>query len=216
MEDSEIQRVWSEIRATGSLNFKYLQQATPYELAPFISANMLNYPSNHIISAGYLLDEIDVKLFRSYVEKLTPASAVTVLRSRTFSWLADDTPNDATPPQKDAKQGEGANRKEPWYGVSYHTEAPSPQLLDAWTGSREGRDKGFSLSLPGPNPFICYELADADMSARPFLSTPSSPSSSSVAVGLDGGAEEELSAVRVLRSKPPTPVLKGEIKNEMK
>ena len=216
MEDSEIQRVWNEIKATGSLNFKYREQATPYELAPFISANMLNYPSNHIISAGYLLDDIDVALFRSYVAKLIPQTAVTVLRSRTFDWLPDDTPNDSTDPSIETKQGEGANRKEPWYGVSYHTEVPSSEQFNKWSNHREGKKGEINtcLSLPGPNPFICYDLANAEIvtkvspqSSNSFASS-SSPSSSSVL--MDGNVEsEEKVAAPLLRSARPFPLPEG-------
>ena len=113
MEDAEIIRVWNEIKASGSLNFKYREQATAYELAPFIASNMLTYPPNHIISAGYLLDDIDISLFRKYVSKLQPESAVTTLRSRTYSWLPDDTPNDASPPDENTPVGQGANRMSP-------------------------------------------------------------------------------------------------------
>lgn len=201
MEDSEIQRTWNEIRVSGSLNFKYREQATAYELAPFISANMLNYPSNHIISAGYLLDDIDIELFRSYVEKLKPETAVTVLRSRTYSWLADDAPNDSTPPAIDTKDGEGANRKEPWYGVSYRTDSPSTELFSTWTGQREGTTAGLPLSLPGPNPFICYELADA------VINPPTSSFlASSSTLDINGDLIEEVEGTRLLRSPPPVRV----------
>ena len=197
MEDSEIQRVWNEIKASGSLNFKYREQATAYELAPFIAGNMLNYPPNHIISAGYMLDDLDISLFRQYVSKLVPESAVTVLRSRKYSWLADDTPNDASPPVSDTPVGEGANRKEPWYGVSYHSDSPSTELLTAWKSHREGSVKeseSFSLSLPGPNPFICYELADVVL-------TPPSSAHSTSSVAADGSAP-----VRTLRSARPVAI----------
>ena len=209
MEDSEIQRVWNEIKASGSLNFKYREQATAYELAPFISANMLNYPSNHIISAGYLLDDIDIELFRSYVEKLKPETAITVLRSRNYSWLVDDTPNDSTLPAPDTKDGEGANRKEPWYGVSYRTDAPSSELFDTWVGHREGTKTGLSLSLPGPNPFICYELADAVISPRNDVTTSTSIPTTSATIGTDGSlTESDQIEIRtpVLRSTPPVRV----------
>jgi hypothetical protein len=66
---------------------------------------MLTYPMNHIISAGYLLDEIDVSQVREYISKLTPTTAVTLIRSRTFDWLPDDTPNDATEPDRNTLSG---------------------------------------------------------------------------------------------------------------
>jgi secreted Zn-dependent insulinase-like peptidase len=201
MDDSEIKRVWNEIKASGSLNFKYREQATAYELAPFIAGNMLNYPSNHIISAGYMLDDLDISLFRQYVSKLVPESAVTVLRSRTYSWLADDTPNDATPPVPDTPLWEGANRKEPWYGVSYHSDSPSSDLLSTWKSHREGsgeKSESFSLSLPGPNPFICYELADVVLTA-PIAHTASS-------VAADGSPQKGEAPVRTLRSARPVAI----------
>ena len=203
MEDDEIQRVWNEIKASGSLNFKYREQATAYELAPFIAANMLNYPSNHIISAGYVLDDLDIPSFRQFVSKLVPESAVSVLRSRTYSWLPDDTPNDASPPVPDTPLGEGANRKEPWYGVSYHSDSPSSELLSTWKSHRDGsveKSKAFSLSLPGPNPFICYELADV------VLTAPSTVHSSTSGPA-DGVTQKVADAtVRTLRSAYPVAI----------
>jgi hypothetical protein len=40
MKDSDLQRVWSEIKASGSINFRYREKATAYELAPFIAGNI--------------------------------------------------------------------------------------------------------------------------------------------------------------------------------
>jgi hypothetical protein len=87
------------------INFRYREKATAYELAPFIAGNMLTYPMNHIISAGYLLDDIDLSQVREYISKLTPTTAVTLIRSRTFDWLPDDTPSDATEPDRNTLSG---------------------------------------------------------------------------------------------------------------
>lgn len=212
MEDSEIKRVWSEIKTTGSLNFKYREQATPYELAPFIAGNMLTYPPHHIISAGYLLDDVDINLFRDFVSKLLPDRAITTLRSRTFDWLPDDTPNDATPPDVHTPQGLGANKKEPWYGVSYHTEAPSDTLLKSWKIHRDGSIKtsdsfklspSSSLSLPSANPFICYELADAPLLKPTYIASTTTTSTSTT---LESSIEGIPSMQRLLRSKPPVAI----------
>jgi secreted Zn-dependent insulinase-like peptidase len=211
LDDAEIKRVWSEIKTTGSLNFKYREQATPYELAPFIAGNMLNYPSHHIISAGYLLDDVDISQFREFVGKLLPERAITTLRSRTFDWLPDDTPNDATAPDVHTPQGVGANRKEPWYGVSYHTEAPSSTLLNTWKSHRDGSVKASdafkqspssSLSLPSANPFICYELADAPLLKPTYVTTAASETA------LESGPEGLTGMQRVLRSKQPVAIRK--------
>lgn len=190
MDDAEIIRVWNEIKASGSLNFKFREQATAYELAPFIAANMLTYPPNHIISAGYLLDDIDISLFRKYVSKLQPESAVITLRSRTYSWLPDDTPNDASQPDENTPVGQGANRKEPWYGVPYHSEVPSSDIFKTWESHRAGTasPKAVKLSLPGPNPFICYDLAEATLTAPTEV------------IGTTGKRD------RLLRSANPVPI----------
>ena len=218
MEDSEIKRVWSEIKTTGSLNFKYREQATPYELAPFIAGNMLTYPPHHIISAGYLLDDVDINLFRDFVSKLLPDRAITTLRSRTFDWLPDDTPNDATPPDVHTPQGSGANKKEPWYGVSYHTETPSDALLKSWRIHRDGSVKttdsfksspSSSLSLPSANPFICYELADAPLLKPTYItSTTTTSTSTSTSITPEGSIDGIPGMQRLLRSKPPVAIRK--------
>ena len=62
--------------------------------------------------------------------------------------------------------GQGANRRERWYGVHYHAEPFSPAQLARWTQQRHGQDSFgaavagvVSMMLPGPNPYISYDLA---------------------------------------------------------
>lgn len=109
--------------------------------------------------------------------------------------------------------GVGANRKEPWYGVSYHTEAPSADMHKNWMATRSGEIQGPPLSLPGPNEYICYELADAPIKES---------TEHIVSVGLTGEVEEDTNVEkaegldkggRLLRSAKPTPVTRGDSTN---
>ena len=96
MSDQEIVHAWNEIKATNSIDFSYRDKATVYELAPYIAGNMLTYPLEHIISKGWLLDDIDIIQFREYVSKLIPRTSLTMLRSRDFSWLPNDSDSTGT------------------------------------------------------------------------------------------------------------------------
>lgn len=159
----ELLRIWEEIRVSGRINFKYQQKSTAYELAPDLVDNMLSYPLHHVLSAGYILDELDISQFRQFLALLQPGRAVTYLRSLSFAdWIPEDTPTDLEPFDEEtsmAPVGKGANRKEPWYGVPYHVQ---PWVLGAPSHAAQHSVVTASrapFSLPAPNDFLCYEFA---------------------------------------------------------
>lgn len=84
--DAELTQYWQEMRTINSLDFQYKEKNTAYELAPHLSSNMLDYPAQHIVSAGWLMDEdFDLALFRSYLSRLSREKSVVFLRSKSFA-----------------------------------------------------------------------------------------------------------------------------------
>lgn len=92
--DEQLQSVWAEMRAINTLDFQYKQKSSAYELAPKLAANMLEYRSDHILSAGWLMDEkVDVPLLRQFVGSMVPQRSLVFLRSKAFG---EDTSTAAT------------------------------------------------------------------------------------------------------------------------
>jgi secreted Zn-dependent insulinase-like peptidase len=116
--------------------------------------------------------------------------------------------------------GQGANRRERWYGVHYHAEPFSPAQLARWTEQRHGQDSfGAAVAgvmpmvLPGPNPYISYDLAHGPVATdRPAPQI--TATATATATATDGtthpadaatvGAGAGMGAGVRLRSDPPT------------
>jgi secreted Zn-dependent insulinase-like peptidase len=83
--DVDLMRYWTEMRTINALDFQYREKTSAYELAPQLSSHMLDYPPEHIISAGWLMDErVDLPLVREFIAKLVPDKSLVFLRSKTF------------------------------------------------------------------------------------------------------------------------------------
>ena len=168
MSDSDLLQLWNEIKTASAIDFRYRAKATAYELAPQLAANMLKYPPNHIISAGWLLDDLNIELFRDFVGRLVPNRAITLIRSRSFSWIPDDNELSHVGVPDDIRTIN--MKKEPWYGVPYHQE-DTPELYQCiWEDARRGKacsDGLSALSIPSLNPYICYELKNAELPPIP-------------------------------------------------
>lgn len=91
--DDELRRIWSEMRTINAVDFQYQQKQTAYELAPYLASHMLDYPPHHILSAGYVLEDIDLDLVRSYLRELQPSNSMLILRSQSFNDLGSDDPS---------------------------------------------------------------------------------------------------------------------------
>jgi len=91
--DDELRRIWSELRTINIVDFQYQQKQTAYELAPYLASHMLDYPPHHILSAGYVLEDIDLDLVRSYLQELQPSNSMVILRSQSFDDLGSDDPS---------------------------------------------------------------------------------------------------------------------------
>lgn len=148
--DTELQRVWKEIKSISAIDFNFQEKSSAYELAPFVSKQMLDVPIKHVFSAGYLLDDsVDIKEFRKFCRLLCPERAVMILRSETFDWLPLDSSVEEDKPLC-INATKVYNQKEKYYGIHYHLEKFNTDNLDA--------SNVFDTAIPSANPYIAYEL----------------------------------------------------------
>ena len=84
--DDELRRAWTEMRTINALDFQYREKNTAYELAPQLAASMLEYKPEHILSAGWLLDEeVDLPTVRAFADKLSLDNSLVFLRCKTYA-----------------------------------------------------------------------------------------------------------------------------------
>jgi secreted Zn-dependent insulinase-like peptidase len=84
--DAELAQYWQEMRTIYSLDFHYMEKTTAYELAPQLSSNMLDYPAQHIVSAGRLVDDhVEIPLVRAFLAKLASDKSLVFLRCKNFA-----------------------------------------------------------------------------------------------------------------------------------
>jgi len=84
--DAELQRAWTEMRTINALDFQYREKNTAYELAPELANNMLEYRAEHILSAGWLLDEqVELPRVRAFADRLRLDNSLVFLRCKHFA-----------------------------------------------------------------------------------------------------------------------------------
>jgi len=193
--DETLLRSWQEIRAVSSLEFQFQEKATAYELAPFIARQMVQYPLECVLSEGWLLDDIDLHSVRRFLGQIEASLGVVVLRSKDFSYIPDDSMSLlATPQEHDETIGKGHNQVEEWYGVPYFSTRVALPTMEKWQAAALTQDK--ETTLPEPNDFIAYELADKKIdyssSDKKLRSSPPSRVFSSEDALANGKAREEV------------------------
>lgn len=163
--------IWSEICSINSLEFQYQERSTPYELAPYLASTMLDYPLNHVLSAGWLLDnDFPTDLMINFLNKLKRDKSMIIIRSKSFAWLPDDD-RDLTAIVKKVEEVQNQKKHiliEPHYGVPYDF---SP-LEEIGTDSQEYNSV---LQLPKPNTYISTELIGKEMDTSRSEKLRSSP-----------------------------------------
>lgn len=151
--DSELRRIWEEIKSISSIDFNFQEKSSAYEIAPFVSKQLLDVPVKNVFSAGYLLDDIDIEQFRSFCKLLIPSRATMILRSETFDWLPLDSPIQ-TDDSICGSTNLSYNQREPWYGVHYHVEKIDEKVEDLISNLTP------ETVIPSENRYIAYELAN--------------------------------------------------------
>ena len=90
-DNEKLMELWEELRAVRALEFQYLEKTNAYETAPMLAERMLDFPLEKVLSAGYLLGNLDVSQLRDFLSMLTSSRSVVFLRSQSFENLpADD------------------------------------------------------------------------------------------------------------------------------
>ena len=151
--DSELRRIWEEIKSISSIDFNFQEKSSAYEIAPFVSKQLLDVPVKNVFSAGYLLGDIDIEQFRSFCKLLVPSRAIMILRSETFDWLPLDSPIQSDDSFCDSTSL-SYNQREPWYGVHYHVEKIDEKVEDLISNLTP------ETVIPSENRYIAYELAN--------------------------------------------------------
>ena len=82
--NEKLMELWEELRIVRALEFQYLEKNNAYETAPMLAERMLDYPLEEILSAGYLLGNLDVSQLRDFLSMLTASRSVIFLRSQSF------------------------------------------------------------------------------------------------------------------------------------
>lgn len=88
--NEKLMELWEELRIVRALEFQYLEKNNAYETAPMLAERMLDYPLEEILSAGYLLGNLEVPQLRDFLSMLTASRSVIFLRSQSFSNLPVD------------------------------------------------------------------------------------------------------------------------------
>lgn len=144
----DLNQVWAELRAQNILDFSYQEKSTAYGLAPFLSRQMAVYPMEHVLSEGWLLDEMTeeelarvIDISKSY---LRPERSVTVLRNQQLykQWIAEDNIHITNPYHSDCvdmavelltKSGDGVGSDTDTVGDT--SEPSAPNRVEMWYGT---------------------------------------------------------------------------------
>jgi secreted Zn-dependent insulinase-like peptidase len=85
--EKELSRIWNEMKMMKKISFLFEEGASAYETSPMIAESMLDYPLEDVLSAGQLLDEIDMKEFYSYLDRMIVSDAMKENSSASLSFL---------------------------------------------------------------------------------------------------------------------------------
>ena len=198
-------RLWEEMRTINALDFSFQEKSSAYALAPHLTYQMMKYPLHHVLSEGWLLDNLDLDLYKQFCTYLKPTRSVVILRNqKDHEWLGNDDPQCVTAeralatfgvdtehfalfPSSPRTPSKQPNRVELHYGIPYHIGAAPKEILHCGAESIEATvtaPTDVRSSFPAPNEFICFDLKHAQDSLS-----------------------NAVDATHILRSEPPKCVL---------
>ena len=221
-KDDKLNELWEELRIVRALDFQYLEKNNAYETAPSLAAQMLDYPLEEVLSAGYLLKKLEVSLLRDFLSLMTADRNVIFLRSQSFHHLPVDNADyvdfllEACKDQvkKPDCESPAPVRSYAFAPISDFEHSSSSESLEKekivepyygvsyelekFSFPEDVQESVDSLALPEPNRFLCMELlspkyfSDADENERLVFESES-----------EKEKEKEENGVKVLRSAPP-------------
>ena len=170
MESNKFIEIWSEMKNSRDLEFRYQEKTDSISMASSLASNLNFYSLEHVVSVGRTYDDIDINdvvKMRDYIHKLIPANSVIIQRNPDFkSWISEDgmyghnEEEQVSEPQVKANAafGDCANSIDTHYGVPFHKEKISDEDLSKFENAMKASINNFEL--PGKNRFIPSELME--------------------------------------------------------
>ena len=132
--------VFNECKDLNAMQFRFKDKERPQSYVCSLAGHLHDYPSEEVLTAGYLLTEWRPEAITEVLDHLTPASVRVAVVAQQYSERCQST--------------------EPWYGAKYSCEAIPEDKIKAWDscGVHE------KLRLPDKNDFIPtnFELCERD------------------------------------------------------
>ena len=191
--------IWRDLRDASAIDFRYQDRFSGYDISQSLVYNMIRYPSEHVFSAGAVLDEdINSDLCATMLRGFTPERGLVLLKSSEYTWLPQDLPNvnvseaismnghmssssqsvDNTATTVESLQ---PNRIEKYYGVHYRVDPVDKNTLQTWHTARHTSPSSvvvsseasavasWQLRLPVLNAYISHELLTRAPQSPPSL-----------------------------------------------
>ena len=122
--------VFNECKDLNLMQFRFKDKERPQSYVCSLAGSLHDYPTEEVLTAGYLLTDWDPDLITSVLSHLTPEAVRVAVIAQQFSEQCEQT--------------------EPWYGAKYQTEKIEQDKIQSW--SRCGLNE--KLRLPDRNDFI--------------------------------------------------------------
>ncbi|KAJ0393808.1 hypothetical protein ATCC90586_001339 [Pythium insidiosum] len=126
--------IFEETRDIAQVEFRFKSKETPINYTSYLAGVMHKYPTQHIVSGGYLLYDYDAEAVSQVLRLLTPERMRLTVVSKTFEGKTSSI--------------------EPWYQTPYTEAAISADRLERW----QTVEANEALALPHRNEFICTDF----------------------------------------------------------
>ena len=148
--------IWRDLRDASAIDFRYQDRFSGYDISQSLVYNMIRYPSEHVFSAGAVLDEdFDSDLCTTLLRDFTPERGLVLLKSSEYTWLPQDLPNVNVseaisvnghmsssslhvdyPAAATVTESLQPNRIEKYYGVHYRLDPVDDDTIQTWHTAR--------------------------------------------------------------------------------
>jgi len=130
--DEQWERTFQECRDVSAMNFRFKAKESPFNYCSRTASKMHKYAATDILQGPWIYREKDVKLVRSFVDKMVPENMRVQIVSPTFKGSTE--------------------LQEKWYKTDYNRRKFEADMVKEW--KNPGEDDSKELHLPKPNEFI--------------------------------------------------------------
>lgn len=132
--------VWNELKETGDMNFRFLNQVEPSTYATNLANGMHTYSIPHTVCGSHLQFQCDLPEIAEFLSYFRPENSIITVSHRGFTGKT--------------------TLKEKYYGTEHNKLDYSPEQVKLWAESlQHGGEWMDALALPLPNPFIPTDFA---------------------------------------------------------